>query len=500
MKEKWKKFANEYVVSLFPVFMLANAFASGMKKFLGKSADILLKIENHAIEYYNLPSNWQAAHLNLVKIIKNKPAFLRQNYSLMEKLGKKQIVETAALKANLKNKSNKVINNYYQRYVESNTNFYVYGLILPLLDFQDSTFLSDELNRIIKIRRKEKYFGILTTPLRDTFNKLQELNLWKILIIIQKNKKLVDNFKNLNSKEILEYLKANYLKILRLLEKHAAKYTWVNYVYEGPAMNIGDFIDIICDLIKRKINPKQELADHEKERLKLILAQKKIMRELEVNRYEKEIIELARDAVFYKPYRRELQTCSYYQMEFLLNEIAARLHLSLQQVRMMLPQEIASGLLKGKVDTDLINQRTNLVIYGAHGDKNFCLTADKAREFIKNNIAKEAKVKLPKEIIGAVAFRGKATGKVTLINMPEEMAKMSDGDILVSAATSPNLMPAIRKAAAIVTDEGGLTCHAAIVSRELKIPCVTGTKIATKVLKDGDLVEVDADKGIVKKI
>ena len=58
----------------------------------------------------------------------------------------------------------------------------------------------------------------------------------------------------------------------------------------------------------------------------------------------------------------------------------------------------------------------------------------------------------------------------------------------------------MKKAAAIVTDDGGLTCHAAIVARELKTPCVVGTKIATKVLKDGDMVEVDANKGIVKKI
>ncbi len=56
----------------------------------------------------------------------------------------------------------------------------------------------------------------------------------------------------------------------------------------------------------------------------------------------------------------------------------------------------------------------------------------------------------------------------------------------------------MRKAKAIVTDEGGVTCHAAIVSRELKIPCIVGTKIATRVLKDGDLVEVDADKAVIK--
>jgi pyruvate,water dikinase len=66
--------------------------------------------------------------------------------------------------------------------------------------------------------------------------------------------------------------------------------------------------------------------------------------------------------------------------------------------------------------------------------------------------------------------------------------------------TNPQMMPLIKDAGAIVTDEGGLTCHAAIISREMKIPCVVGTKVATRVLKDGDLVEVDAEKGVVKII
>jgi hypothetical protein len=60
------------------------------------------------------------------------------------------------------------------------------------------------------------------------------------------------------------------------------------------------------------------------------------------------------------------------------------------------------------------------------------------------------------------------------------------------------MVPAMKKAVAFVTDEGGITCHAAIISRELKIPCVLGTQIGTKVLKDGDMVEVDADKGVVR--
>ena len=98
---------------------------------------------------------------------------------------------------------------------------------------------------------------------------------------------------------------------------------------------------------------------------------------------------------------------------------------------------------------------------------------------------------------GTIACSGFAIGKVKIINNVDELPKMQEGDIMVSHATFPSLVPAMRKAAGIITDEGGITCHAAIVSRELKIPCIIGTKNATKLLKDGDLVEVDADNGIV---
>lgn len=103
-----------------------------------------------------------------------------------------------------------------------------------------------------------------------------------------------------------------------------------------------------------------------------------------------------------------------------------------------------------------------------------------------------------KELRGSVANKGTARGRVCLARFSTEIGKMQEGDILVTAMTTPDFVPAMRKAAAIVTDEGGVTCHAAIVSRELHKPCVIGTKIATRVLKDGDIVEVDAEKGIVR--
>lgn len=101
---------------------------------------------------------------------------------------------------------------------------------------------------------------------------------------------------------------------------------------------------------------------------------------------------------------------------------------------------------------------------------------------------------------GVVASMGMARGKVKIVMNREQLNKVTMGDILVSPMTTPAYMPAMIKAAAFVTDEGGIICHAAIVSREMRKPCIVGTKIATKILNDGDLVELDTNNGVVKII
>jgi phosphohistidine swiveling domain-containing protein len=105
-----------------------------------------------------------------------------------------------------------------------------------------------------------------------------------------------------------------------------------------------------------------------------------------------------------------------------------------------------------------------------------------------------------KELKGVAVSRGKVRGRVKILLSPRLTSEMKNGEILVAPMTSPDYIVAMRKALAVITDVGGLMSHAAIVSRELGIPCIVGTKIATKVLKDGDEVEVDADNGLVKII
>lgn len=99
---------------------------------------------------------------------------------------------------------------------------------------------------------------------------------------------------------------------------------------------------------------------------------------------------------------------------------------------------------------------------------------------------------------GQIANTGTAIGRVRICRDLASIAEVEEGDVIVASMTRPEFMPALRKAAAIVTDEGGITSHAAIVSRELGIPAVIGTKVATRVLQNGMLVEVRANHGLVK--
>jgi len=156
-----------------------------------------------------------------------------------------------------------------------------------------------------------------------------------------------------------------------------------------------------------------------------------------------------------------------------------------------------------KVDKSVLDERRDAYVFLAEDTQVIALHGAKAKEFIAEFLAEE---KTARELKGTVANPGKVTGKVkVLIYGPEKFDKVSEfieemekGDVLVAETTSPEIMVACKKASAILTNQGGLLSHAAIVSRELNIPCIVGFGDITNVLKDGDVVEVDAKIGIVK--
>ena len=144
-----------------------------------------------------------------------------------------------------------------------------------------------------------------------------------------------------------------------------------------------------------------------------------------------------------------------------------------------IPQDVEWGIVKGTI---YILQSRPITTIGAKKE-------NKSMSGLKS----EAKIILK----GQGAAPGIASGKVVVIRDVKDTGSVREGDILVTKMTNPDMVPAMRKVAAIITDEGGLTCHAAIVSRELGTPAIVGTKTATKVLTNGQLITVDGEKGLI---
>jgi phosphohistidine swiveling domain-containing protein len=119
-------------------------------------------------------------------------------------------------------------------------------------------------------------------------------------------------------------------------------------------------------------------------------------------------------------------------------------------------------------------------------------------EIVKHK-KEEDKIKTQDVLKGIVAYNDKKVrGRVVIIRDVKDIDSVNKNNILVAHMTSPEYIPGIIKCGAIITDEGGITCHASIISRELKKPCIIGTRNATRILSDGNLVEVDTDQGVVR--
>lgn len=162
----------------------------------------------------------------------------------------------------------------------------------------------------------------------------------------------------------------------------------------------------------------------------------------------------------------------------------------------LLSQEILTGQLPA---LDEVKRRRDSYIY--YLGKIY--TGEKIESFAARNnfvVSSETVILVADELSGKVAFSGLVRGRVKIVLERQDIDKVLAGDILVTPMTTPNLISAMNKAAAFVTDEGGIICHAAIIARELQKPCLIGTKTATQIFKDGDLVEVDANAGVIRKI
>lgn len=425
------------------------------------------------------------------------------NSKLAERLARR------SLKTNLTQLASAQIIEFYQAMLPLQTKQHVIGMITAwTADAVTEQFSNKVRNIIINAanRAGEKInlvsvFSILTTPLNATFSEFEELDLLNLTQELKGKKqvrKTIEDAIDLNALD--EQIKKIDKNIWRTIDSFYKKFCWLTFIYMGPAKTKAEYYAVWQSMLRQRINPqilKNKIHDG---KLSVKKEQNQVLRRLHLTPAEQRIIKLAQQIVWLKAYRKDILSLIMYSYERMYKELGRRFGLSVKQIWMCFPKEINERFLSKKGASNILNERVNhSLLFYSNGRERFFAGKQVVNELARLKFEK-IKIKGVDEIIGSCAYPGKIKGIVRIINQPADMGKMNDGDILVSQATTPAIVPAMKKAGAIVTNTGGLTCHAAIVARELKKPCVVGTKIATKVFKDGDLVEVDAEKGIVKKL
>ena len=367
------------------------------------------------------------------------------------------------------------------------------GLVFTFID-NPNNLLTDELNSILSkhlpASEVPTAFTMLTTPLEESFVKRERRELLELGVLIEKQS---PDLLGLTSNEFLARLPSNKI-ISDVFERHYASFYWLSYGYEGPILSRAELAEKI--LVAKAEGFQQSLK-------KIIEAEENVVKNQSrfeglLSDYEKYLFDCSRKIVFLKGYRKEMAFKAYCLMEKWLVETSKKFGVSVEDLRMFSAEETEELILNGQIPENLESRKKLCVLLtfnGAHS-----LVSGKDAELLSAKITPERGSVEGNALKGNCACPGFAIGIARIVNTIEDLGKMQKGDVLVSSQTNPNLMPAIGKASAIVTDIGGITSHAAIVSRELQIPCVIGTRIATAWLRDGEVVEVDASNGLVRKV
>ncbi len=406
--------------------------------------------------------------------------FADKVFSTIYNFGEKMLMESERIKkTDFSRKDSTELVDTFRKFVDIYRTFTValagWGLQAPV---------EVRLRKILRDRSSiDEDLALLTFPIKQNIINQEQEELLKIVIEIQKEKLL--------PKELGDLPK----NILHKIQKHIGEFGWMTRGGIDEFWTSEDVFNRIQDLLKencaQKLSALEEWREGGKKKSDLLL------KELKADKQLCRLVSIAKELVYFRTYRTDYLNLSIFNIRPLLKEIGKRLGYDLTQVSYLRLNEILNFK---PIDKREIEQRM----------KNFCIRCIEPNKVVfssdPNEIKQEEESYFIKEVVnlnkikGNTAFKGIVTGKVVLISNKKDLPKVKEGDIIVTAMTIPDYVSVMQKAAAFVTDEGGITCHAAIIAREMKKPCIIGTKIATKVLKDGDLVEVDADKGIVKII
>lgn len=327
-------------------------------------------------------------------------------------------------------------------------------------------------NKSLKESDYGRIFAIASAPTRQSFFAEAEIGLLKI---------------------ILGKSKASFAQ-------HQQKYFWLNNNYiRDQVLTAQDFKKEIKSWKETGKDLKEELVRLKLTPTKNKEAKQNLFQEYKFSRYLKTLLTISDDFTYWQDERKRATYLNIHVGCLILKEIAKRTGYKLDELKYAVASEISGIIQNKRPSRTVLSERMKGCAFVATRKGIVFLTGrevEKLRQVMFGN-KKHERVD---DFRGLSASTGKAIGKVKVVRSSTEIGKVKQGDILVAVMTRPDYVVAMKKAAAIVTNEGGITSHAAIVSRELGIPCIIGTKIATEVLKDGDLVEVNANHGWVRKI
>ncbi|OGK41216.1 hypothetical protein A3A74_04195 [Candidatus Roizmanbacteria bacterium RIFCSPLOWO2_01_FULL_35_13] len=367
-------------------------------------------------------------------------------------------------KLNLNKKSNKELLNLYLDYQDKLFTYSVYAWTSFILN----NFVAERATSILDKYLKERAMEDKKQEVIDSlFQPIKQAAVMKLQHEVEKNR-------NNLSKKKFQKLYQQY-KWLSCLDLHNESWTEEQFAEAIDAFKIQPSKDI---------KPFAKYAD-----------------KLQISQDDFQYLQIAQRFVYIKDARDDFRRQGVYYVLPFFAEIAKRMGIGTKDITYVKSAEVIDFLKRNvPISHKNISERKKAFIMYLDSKQNIvCVQGNNIHDTLKqlNLLKKDEGVN---KIKGMVASRGKVNGIVVIVHGIKDLQKVKDGFILVAITTHPDYTIAMRKAAAIITDEGGITSHAAIVSREYGIPCIVGTENATKVLKDGDRVEVDAIKGLVKII
>jgi phosphohistidine swiveling domain-containing protein len=366
----------------------------------------------------------------------------------------------------LKEKTNEEILNLLMELSNFLNESWKIGLIIELFDPNSEEIIEEILNEHDKSNLGLKEFKILCSLEKLTYIQKETYELYSIA----KSKKY------------------------NRLNEHAKKYFWISNSWADAKILTPDYFKAkITRLEQENVTFKKELEKSQshinelKKQKDTILKNKKLTKEI------KRAIEFFQLMTDWREKRKKWALISGHYMNELVKEISKRTNVPRELLMFSQHHELTIPLNQKYIN--LLKDRSNFCLLFYEGDEKRLITGEKAKQFIEE--IKSEQQSSGKRIYGNVANPGKIEGIAKIIFTTDDLYKMQEGDILVSPCTRPEYVSAMKKASAILTDEGGITSHAAIVSRELSVPCIVGLRQATDLIKDGDKLEVNANHGIV---